>query len=397
MMEKIDVFKSGLNNKKYQEVLYSKAYDVFVKYLDDHKINCFEHIDDDNTITSIGRIVSFPNHQTCSDIIYFYLYEQKEKDIIKLFSEMVNINLYELNYARSAKHFLNKLYNNEIHLGKTFVSDIEITFDKNYIKIVFVDNNFKLFINKNIIGIKDRLHNTEFDINNINEIEKSINQHVTKVLESLRCSIKSLIVNDNNINSKFICSRLNQSLANIYNVQSFNGFKIECLEQFSISNRLSNSVQYGSLKTQSYETDIYPECISLINGYFYKSWSKKLNQLLNLFHFMQTIENKKFSFKMIIRGNSKYKNKFNDPLLLIFNYDNKDIEIDFNHSNYSFICHDFHNVNEEHETVKDNDLNTIYMKTLERFQQRILKTCEVDDININANLLNLYKMIIFNT
>lgn len=142
MTEKIDISIIGSNNKKYQEVLYSKAYDVFVKYLDDHKINCFEHIDDDNTIPSIGRIVTFTNHQTCSDIIYCYLYEQKEKDIIKLFSEMTNINLHELNYARSARHFVNKLYNNETNLGEDIVSNIEIVFDQNYIKILFTNNNF---------------------------------------------------------------------------------------------------------------------------------------------------------------------------------------------------------------------------------------------------------------
>lgn len=400
MIEQLDATKLGANNRYNQESLFSDAYTIFLKYLEEKNIECWNYVDDDNIIPSIARIVAVPDNRTNFEYIYCSLYQQEEKDIIKLFSDMLNIDLYQLNYVRSAEFFVNKLYRNESKLGEQNISNIEIYFEKNYIKILFSNNDFMLFIHENIIEIKNKSKNVTFDINDTDNIKISFDKYINRLFEELRYTLK-LILGFDNLNSKFICDRFNKSLATIYSETSFNGFQLQCLEQFSNVHGLSNSVENGRLDSQTYKTESYSEFITLIQSYFSKSWAEKLNQLVNLFYFMSVVEDKNLSFKTIIRGSSKYQQNLTDhsPLLLVINYNNKDLMIQFNLSGNLFCCYDFYNVDdvdyEEHETISGKDLTPIYMKTLEHFRQRILSACGSDNMTINEDVLKVYRMMIF--
>lgn len=400
LINKLNPSTLGSRNKDYQNSLFTEAYSTFVKYLKDKEIECFEKINEDNNNPSIGKIVKIPNYHTGFHYIYCYIYQQKEKDIIQLFSDMLNINLYQLNYVRSAERFVNKIYGNEVSLGESHLSNIEIFFEQEYIKILFTNNDFILFIGNNTVEITNGADNVKFDITDVNNIQNFIDKYVHRIFSKL-IHVMKLIISKDNLNAKFICDRFNKSLAIIYSETSFNGFQLHCLERFANVNALSNKVENGPLEAQSYKTESHPEFVSLVNGYFSKSWAEQLNQLVNLFYFMSVVENKKLSFKITIRGNSKYQQQFTDPspLVLIINYNNKDLKIQFNHSGHLFYFYDFYNVNdidyEDHETLSGKDLNPIYMKTLDHFRQRILSECGSDDMTINEDVLNVYKMMIF--
>lgn len=393
MIKKVNPSELGLDNKGIEDIFFTEAYDTFLEYLKEQSIECFDYVDDENINPKIANITEVPIKEYSFHYIYADLYKQKEKDIISLFGRMIKLNCQELNYIRSAHHFLNDLYEDKLTLGKPRYYNFSIIFELDYIKITCEDSVFNLSVKNNEIIINLNKHTVKFDRCSC-DISDEFKSFILETMNKTRIEI-SRIFDGNQVNAKYICDRLNKSLMEIYIEQKVKGLTIKCPYQLVLENGFKKNVKKSKYGSVLYKTPIYNEAVVLINSYLDKTYASKLIQLMNLLLFLNSVENEDFLFTLKFHHDSKYKLKYTDIIQIQLLYKNIDITISFGSQSNFFISNYFIiNTDEKTKTIyeKDNDLNSLYMAILNEFRKRVSNKCEIDESNILKEHLDLYRM-----
>lgn len=383
----------GLDNKGIEDIFFTEAYNTFLEYLNEQSITCFNYVDDNNTDSKKANITEVPIKEYSFHYIYADLYKQKDKDIIDLFGRMIKLSCREINYLRSAHHFLNDLYEDKLTLGKPKLYNFSIIFELDYIKIACEDSVFNLSVKNNEILII--IDDSSVKIDRLSsDINEEFNYFIQNTLTVKRQRIKQ-VIGSHHLDAKYICNRMNKSLTEIYNEAQFKGYTIKCPYKTALENGFKHKVQKTKYGHIYYKTSAYNEAVILINNYLDDNYAKKCLQLINLTYFMNNIENDNWSFLLKLQKESKYKLEYEDILEFKIVIKNIDITIGIGDKNTFFKSHySISNIGKTTERIyeQDNDLNNLYMAIINEFRKRIAKTCEIDEKDILKEHLDIYRM-----